>query len=69
MANVSITDRPAGSAARRWPGLGAFDGVRDFMELAGAAIRVAGAVEDHRRPSDDDLAILGIKRSALGRFG
>jgi hypothetical protein len=65
MAYVSITDRATARGARRWPGMHVINGVRDFIETTGAAIRVAGAVEDRRRPSDHDLAILGIRPGAL----
>ncbi len=65
MTNVSITDGPASRGGRRLPAMRAFDGIRGFIEMAGAAIRVASAVDERRRPGANDLAILGIKPSAL----
>ncbi len=60
MAYISASDRPPVARRARTPG-----GVRNFLELVGAALRVAGAVESRQRPSANDLIRLGIKPSAF----
>ena len=40
---------------------GLFAQLGEFFAIIGAAIRASRAVEAHRRPNAEDLAILGIK--------
>ncbi|NNM72372.1 hypothetical protein [Enterovirga aerilata] len=57
MATTTMNSSVLGSAAA---GGRSFGTIRTFLEIAGAAIRCASAVEAGRRPNSRDLKTLGI---------
>ena len=69
MVTTTMNSSALAPAANRGRG---FEAIRTFVEMAGAALRCAAAVESGYRPNTRDLRTLGIedqlaRTSLLGR--
>jgi hypothetical protein len=67
MAYVSVAHSPLSADHRRSGGF--LHRVAGVLEMIGAAARVAGAIDAHRRPDIADLRALGLNADAFAKLG